>query len=117
MASHASKLNEEKRISSSGYGKEVSGSDSDHHWQRKKYNDNVINDANHKIFIKMTEPLTDMDMSSPFPSGDEQVSFSSLFYSANTKSVKALCCLFNDLVVVYGIQELVEGENLYISLS
>uniref|UniRef100_A0A2N9H6S8 Aminotransferase-like plant mobile domain-containing protein n=1 Tax=Fagus sylvatica TaxID=28930 RepID=A0A2N9H6S8_FAGSY len=117
MVSHASKLNEEKRISSSDHGKEVSGSDSDHHWRRKKYNDNVINDANHKIVIKTTEPLIDVDMSSPFPSGDEQVSLSSLFYSANTKSVKALCCLFNDLVVVYGIQELVEGENLDISLS
>ena len=52
--SHARKLNEQKKISSSDHGNEVSRSDSDHHWRRRKYNNNVIDDANHEIVIKTT---------------------------------------------------------------
>ena len=67
--------------------------------------------------MKMTKPFIDVDTPSPFFGGDEQVSLSSLFDSNNTKSVRALCCLFNDPMVVSVIQELVEDENLDISLS
>uniref|UniRef100_A0A2N9IAV3 Aminotransferase-like plant mobile domain-containing protein n=1 Tax=Fagus sylvatica TaxID=28930 RepID=A0A2N9IAV3_FAGSY len=87
MASHAKKLNEEDGISCSDHGNET------------------------------TEPFIDVDTPSPFSGGDEQVSLSSLFDSANTESVRALCCLFNDPMVVSAIQELVEDENLDISLS
>ena len=44
------------------------------------------------------------------------MSLSSLFDSA-TEFIRALCCLFNDPIVVSAIQELVEDENLDISLS
>ena len=67
--------------------------------------------------MKTTEPFIDVDTPSPFSGGDEQVSLSSLFDSANTESVRALCCLFNDPMAVSVIQELVEDENLDISLS
>jgi hypothetical protein len=117
MASHAKKLNEEDGISCSDHGNEISRSDSDRHWRRRKYKDNVVDDANHKIVMKMTEPFIDVDTPSPFSGGDEQVSLFSFFDSANTKSVRALCCLFNDPMVVSVIQELVEDENLDISLS
>jgi hypothetical protein len=117
MASHAKKLNEEDGISYSDHGNEVSRNDSDRHWRRKKYKDNVIDGANHEIVMKTTEPFIDVDTPSPFSGGDEQVSLSSLFDSANTESVRALCCLFNDPMVVSAIQELVEDENLDISLS
>jgi hypothetical protein len=117
MASHAKKLNEEDGISYSDHGNEVSRNDSDRHWRRKKYKDNVIDGANHEIVMKTTEPFIDVDTPSPFFGGDEQVSLSSLFDSANTESVRALCCLFNDPMVVSTIQELVEDENLDISLS
>jgi hypothetical protein len=116
IASHAKKLNGEEGLSCSDHGNEISRSDSDRHWRRRKYNDNVVDDANHEIVIKTTEPFIDVDTPSSFPCGDEQVSLSSLFDSANTESVKALCCLFNDPVVVSAIQELVEDENLDISL-
>ena len=72
---------------------------------------------NREIVIKTTKPFIDVDTLSPFSGGDEQVSLSSLFDSANTESVRALCCLFNDPMVVSVIQELVEDENLDISLS
>ena len=117
MASHAKKLNGEEGLSCSDHGNEISQSDSDRHWRRRKYNDNVVNDANHEIVIKTTEPFIDVDTPSLFPGGDEQVSLSFLFYSTNTESVRALCCLFNDPVVVSTIQELVEDENLDICLS
>uniref|UniRef100_A0A2N9HH11 Uncharacterized protein n=1 Tax=Fagus sylvatica TaxID=28930 RepID=A0A2N9HH11_FAGSY len=117
MASHAKKLNEEDGISCSDHGNEVSRNDSDRHWRRRKYKDNVIDGANHEIVMKTTEPFIDVDTPSPFSGGDEQVSLSSLFDSANTESVRALCCLFNDPMVVSAIQELVEDENLDISLS
>jgi hypothetical protein len=117
MASHAKKLNEEDGISCSDHGNEISRSDLDRHWQRRKYKDNVVDDANHEIVMKTTEPFIDVDTPSPFSDGDEQVSLSSLFYSANMESIKALCCLFNDPMVVSVIQELVEDENLDISLS
>uniref|UniRef100_A0A2N9I0J9 Uncharacterized protein n=1 Tax=Fagus sylvatica TaxID=28930 RepID=A0A2N9I0J9_FAGSY len=117
MASHAKKLNEEDGISCSNHGNEVSRNDSDRHWRRRKYKDNVIDGANHEIVMKTTEPFIDVDTPSPFSGGDEQVSLSSLFDSANTESVRALCCLFNDPMVVSAIQELVEDENLDISLS
>jgi hypothetical protein len=116
ISSHAKKLNGEEGLSCSDHGNEISRSDSDRHWRRRKYNENVVDDANHKIVIKTTEPFIDMDTPSSFPGGDEQVSLSSLFDSANTESVKALCCLFNDPMVVFAIQELVEDENLDISL-
>jgi hypothetical protein len=67
--------------------------------------------------MKTTEPFIDVDTPSPFSGSDEQVSLSSLFYSTNTESVRALCCLFNDPMAVFVIQELVEDENLDISLS
>jgi hypothetical protein len=117
MASHAKKLNEEDRISCSDHGNEISRSDSDRHWRRRKYNNNVVDDANHEIVMKTTEPFIDVDTPSPFSGDDEHVSLSSLFDSANTESVRALCCLFNDPMVVFTIQELVEDENLDISLS
>uniref|UniRef100_A0A2N9IRP5 Aminotransferase-like plant mobile domain-containing protein n=1 Tax=Fagus sylvatica TaxID=28930 RepID=A0A2N9IRP5_FAGSY len=117
VASHAKKLNEEDGISCSDHGNEVSQNDSDRHWRRRKYKDNVIDGANHEIVMKTTEPFIDVDTPSPFSGGDEQVSLSSLFDSANTESVRALCCLFNDPMVVSAIQELVEDENLDISLS
>uniref|UniRef100_A0A2N9EEV8 Aminotransferase-like plant mobile domain-containing protein n=1 Tax=Fagus sylvatica TaxID=28930 RepID=A0A2N9EEV8_FAGSY len=117
MASHAKKLNEEDGISYFDHGNEVSRNDSDRHWRRRKYKDNVIDGANHEIVMKTTEPFIDVDTPSPFSGGDEQVSLSSLFDSANTESVRALCCLFNDPMVVSAIQELVEDENLDISLS
>uniref|UniRef100_A0A2N9FUH2 Aminotransferase-like plant mobile domain-containing protein n=1 Tax=Fagus sylvatica TaxID=28930 RepID=A0A2N9FUH2_FAGSY len=117
MASHAKKLNENDGISCSDHGNEISRSDSDCHWRHRKYKDNVIDDVNHEIFMKATEPFIDVDMPSPFSGGDEQVSLSSLFDSANTESVRALCCLFNDPMVVSVIQELVKDENLDISLS
>jgi hypothetical protein len=117
MASHAKKLNEEDGISCSDHGNEVSRNDSDRHWRRRKYKDNVIDGANHEIVMKTTEPFIDVDTPSPFSGGDAQVSLSSLFDSANTESVRALCCLFNDPMVVSAIQELVEDENLDISLS
>jgi hypothetical protein len=117
MESHAKKLNEEDGISCSDHGNEVSRNDSDRHWRRRKYKDNVIDGANHEIVMKTTEPFIDVDTPSPFSGCDEQVSLSSLFDSANTESVRALCCLFNDPMVVSAIQELVEDENLDISLS
>ena len=117
MASHAKKLNEEDGISCSNHGNEISRSDSNRHWRRRKYKDNVVDDENHEIVMKMIEPFIDVDTPSPFSGGDEQVSLSSFFDSANTKSVRALCCLFNDPMVVSVIQELVEDENLDISLS
>jgi hypothetical protein len=117
MASHAKKLNEEDGISCSDHGNEISRSDSNRHWRRRKYKDNVVNDVNHEIVMKTTKPFIDVDTPSPFSDSDEQVSLSSLFDSANTESVRALCCLFNDPMVVSVIQELVEDENLDISLS
>ena len=71
MASHAKKLNEEDGISCSDHGNEVSRSDSDRHWRRRKYKDNVVDDANHEIVIKTTEPFIDVDTPSPFSGGDE----------------------------------------------
>jgi hypothetical protein len=79
MASHAKKLNEEDGISCSDHGNEVSRNDSDRHWRRRKYKDNVIDGANHEIVMKKTEPFIDVDTPSPFSGGDEQVSLSSLF--------------------------------------
>ncbi len=116
MASHAKKLNEEDGISYSDHGNEISRSDSDRHWRCRKYKDNVVDDVNHEIVMKMTEAFIDVDTASPFSGGDEQVSLSSFFDSANTEFVRALCCLFNDHMVVSVIQELVEDENLDISL-
>jgi hypothetical protein len=78
MASYAKKLNGEEGLSCSDHGNEISRSDSDRHWRRRKYNDNVVADANHEIVIKTTEPFIDVDMPSPFPGGDEQVSLSFL---------------------------------------
>jgi hypothetical protein len=117
MTSHAKKLIEEDGISCSNHGNEVSRNDSDRDWRHRKYKDNVIDGANHEIVMKTTEPFIDVDTPSPFSGGDEKVSLSSVFDSANTESVRALCCLFNDPLVVSAIQELVEDENLDISLS
>uniref|UniRef100_A0A2N9H4X7 Aminotransferase-like plant mobile domain-containing protein n=1 Tax=Fagus sylvatica TaxID=28930 RepID=A0A2N9H4X7_FAGSY len=94
----------------------ISRSDSDRHWRCRKYKDNVVDDVNHEIVMKMTEAFIDVDTASPFSGGDEQVSLSSFFDSANMEFVRALCCLFNDHMVVSVIQELVEDENLDISL-
>uniref|UniRef100_A0A2N9F7B1 Aminotransferase-like plant mobile domain-containing protein n=1 Tax=Fagus sylvatica TaxID=28930 RepID=A0A2N9F7B1_FAGSY len=94
----------------------ISRSDSDRHWRCRKYKDNVVDDVNHEIVMKMTEAFIDVDIASPFSGGDEQVSLSSFFDSANMEFVRALCCLFNDHMVVSVIQELVEDENLDISL-
>uniref|UniRef100_A0A2N9GLN2 Aminotransferase-like plant mobile domain-containing protein n=1 Tax=Fagus sylvatica TaxID=28930 RepID=A0A2N9GLN2_FAGSY len=78
MASHAKKLNEEDGISCSDHGNEVSRNDSDRHWRRRKYKDNVIDGANHEIVMKTTEPFIDVDTPSPFSGGDEQVGVDSL---------------------------------------
>ncbi len=110
-------MNKEDGISCSDHGNEVSRNDSDRHRRRRKYKDNVVDDANHEIVMKTTEPFIDVDTPSPFSGGDEQVNHSSLFDSANTESVGALCCLFNDPMIVSIIHELVKDENLDISLS
>ena len=112
MASHAKKLNEEDRISCFDHGNEVSRNDSDRHWRRRKYKDNIVDNANHEIVMKTTEPFIDVDTPSPFSGGDEQVSLSSLFYSANTESVRALCCLFNDPMVVLPSKNLLSMKIL-----
>uniref|UniRef100_A0A2N9GRV8 Aminotransferase-like plant mobile domain-containing protein n=1 Tax=Fagus sylvatica TaxID=28930 RepID=A0A2N9GRV8_FAGSY len=66
IAYHAKKLNKEDGILCSDHGNEVSRNDSDRHRQRRKYEDNVVDDVNHEIVMKTTKPFIDVDMPSPF---------------------------------------------------
>jgi hypothetical protein len=117
MASHAMKLNEGKKISSSNQGNEVSQSDLDLHWWCRKHKDNIVDDLDYEIVAKTLESIVNMGLPSLYPGGDEQMNLSSFFNYANLEFVNALCCLCNNPGVVSTIHELVEDHNLDIFVA
>uniref|UniRef100_A0A2N9I3X2 Uncharacterized protein n=1 Tax=Fagus sylvatica TaxID=28930 RepID=A0A2N9I3X2_FAGSY len=89
MASHAMKLNEGKKISSSNQGNEVSQSDLDLHWWCRKHKDNIVDDLDYEIVAKTLESIVNMGLPSLYPGGDEQMNLSSFFNYANLEFVDA----------------------------